>query len=159
VTVTTDSPEETMRLAARVARELAAGDVVALTGELGSGKTVFTKGLASGLGVASAREVTSPTYVIMVAYEGDEGVRGLPLYHFDAYRLRSAAEFLALDGGETVGERGVSVIEWADRVAGALPERRVDVHLEVTGEMTRTITIAPRGGRPELASRLEEAAG
>jgi len=154
-----------MRLAARLARELGGGDVVALTGELGSGKTVFTKGLASGLGVASAREVTSPTYVIMVAYEGGEGgegggsVRGLPLYHFDAYRLRSPAEFLALDGGETVGERGVSVIEWADRVAGALPKRRVDVKLEVTGELTRRITIASRGGGPELAGRLEEAAG
>jgi tRNA threonylcarbamoyladenosine biosynthesis protein TsaE len=153
--VTTDSPEETIRLAERVARELVAGDVLALSGELGSGKTVFTKGIASGLGVARPREVTSPTYVIMVEYER-EGV--VALRHFDAYRVTSAEEFLALDGGELVDPRAgaVSVVEWSDRVGGALPERRIDVSFEVTGETSRRITVRPRGGREAVELGLEE---
>ena len=143
----TNSPEETVALGRRVAREVGPGDVLALWGELGSGKTVFTKGLAAGLGLAEPREVTSPTYVLLVVYDG-----AVPLNHFDAYRLSSPEEFLGLDGGESLCGGAVSVVEWADRVAAVLPDRRVDIRFEVLGGTRRRVEITPRGGRDGFES-------
>ncbi len=148
MTIDTHSPDETVRLGERLAAQLVPGDVLAMTGELGSGKTMLTKGVASGLGVASAREVTSPTFVLMTVY--DDAGDGPPLHHYDAYRLGSG-EFDGLDGGEGLASGAVSVVEWADRVAASLPERRIDVGLEAVGETFRRITFTERGGREALA--------
>jgi tRNA threonylcarbamoyladenosine biosynthesis protein TsaE len=143
-----DSEEETIRLGRRIGRTLVAGDLVALTGPLGSGKTRLVKGIALGLGVADADSVTSPTFVYLRIHSGR-----VPLYHFDAYRLDGEAEFLALGGWELLGEEGVSVVEWADRLAPALPVDRIDVDLRPLDPSTRELLIRGHG---KMASRPEE---
>jgi len=138
-THTTRSPGDTLALGRRLGRAARPGDVLALTGDLGAGKTVLTKGIAAGLDI-DPDDVTSPTFVLMKQHHGR-----LALFHFDAYRLGSAGEILDIGAEETFDAGGVSVVEWADRVAGALPSDRVDILLEVAAETTRRITLAARG--------------
>lgn len=132
----------------RIGKALQAGDVVALTGPLGSGKTCLTKGIALGLGVPDADSVTSPTFVYLRTHLGR-----LPLYHLDAYRLAGAEQFFALGGWEMMEEDGVSVIEWADRLGPALPRDRLDVRLAPTGPSSREISLEGLG---KTAARLKE---
>ena len=132
----------------RIGSILQAGDVVALTGPLGSGKTCLTKGIALGLGVSTSDSVTSPTFVYLRVHRGR-----LPLYHLDAYRITGAEEFLGLGGWEMLGEDGVSVIEWADRVSPALPRDRMVIDLAPLGPSTREIRLKGLGS---AAPRLEE---
>jgi len=113
--------------------------VIALVGGLGAGKTVFVKGLARGLGVRPAHEVTSPTFVLITEYPGR-----LTLYHVDAYRLEGAADFEALGADEILFGDGVCVIEWADRLAGCLPEDRLEVALAVEGPLSRRLALSAR---------------
>ncbi|MEW6447135.1 MAG: tRNA (adenosine(37)-N6)-threonylcarbamoyltransferase complex ATPase subunit type 1 TsaE [Bacillota bacterium] len=120
--VRSDSPEATRAIGEKLARFLEAGDVVALYGELGAGKTCFTQGVARGLGVLS--KVTSPTFVLLREYEGR-----LPLCHFDAYRLSGPEDLEEIGCKECFSGRAVSIIEWAERVADALPEDRLEVEL------------------------------
>ncbi len=137
----TSSAEDTVELGRRLAAHLPPGSVVALMGPLGGGKTTFVKGLAQGLEVAG--NVRSPTYSLLHEYEGD-----VPLYHFDAYRLDDPDEFLLLGAEEKMYGRGVSVIEWADKVAEHLPERRLQVKFDIAesaGE--RTVEIKAFGRR------------
>ena len=136
MTHVTKSIEETMALGERLAKQLKAGAVVALSGDLGSGKTVLTKGIARGLGVKHARYVNSPTFVIVKEYRGK-----LPLYHFDLYRLNTQSA-LDIEGFEEYfyGD-GVVVVEWADKIRTHLPSSYVEVTLKVTGESTRKITV------------------
>lgn len=109
--------EEEMRTFAEdFASELRAGDIVALVGDLGTGKTTMTKYLARALGVTE--EITSPTFTIVKEYHSGR----LPLYHFDVYRLTSGQELLGLGLDEYIGGDGIAVIEWADIVADVLPE-------------------------------------
>lgn len=136
---TTRSPEDTLALGERLGRAARPGDVLALIGDLGAGKTVLTKGIAVGLDI-DRDDVTSPTFVLMKQHHGR-----LTLFHFDAYRLGSADEILDIGAQEAFDARGVSVVEWADRVTDALPPDRVDIHLEVAGETARRITLAARG--------------
>jgi tRNA threonylcarbamoyladenosine biosynthesis protein TsaE len=117
-------------------------DVIALSGPLGAGKTVFVKGLAEGLGVEKAQPVTSPTFVLMNKYAGR-----MPLYHFDAYRLRSAADMLDIGCEEIFFGPGVSVVEWADRVPECLPDERLWVRIEIIGPASRRIALTPLGER------------
>jgi tRNA threonylcarbamoyladenosine biosynthesis protein TsaE len=112
---TSASVAETEAAGTRVARKIRAGDVVALAGDLGSGKTQFVKGLVKGLGCAEV--VTSPTFTLLHEYRGGP----LPIYHFDFYRVENLAALRAIGFDETVFGNGVSVIEWADRFAGAIP--------------------------------------
>ncbi len=129
--------DATCRLGSALASKARAGDVIALYGELGAGKTQLAKGFAKGLGVQQT--VNSPSFVLMAEYPGR-----LPLFHLDLYRLADASE--ALTGG-LLDERqaeGVTVIEWADRLAGALPAARLDVTLEGTGDDPREIRIQAR---------------
>lgn len=120
------SPEATEALAEALGRALVRGDVIALEGELGSGKTCFVRGLARGLGIEGG--VTSPTYTLMQSYDAEDGAR-LPLAHYDAYMEGRERAFL-LDGGcEGIGVDGVSAIEWAERVGDLLPEPRLVVRL------------------------------
>lgn len=118
----TSSPEETEDLAARLAGILDAGSVVACFGKLGSGKTVFIRGLCRGLGVTDP--VTSPTFTLIHQYRGR-----LPVFHFDFYRIHDDREALELGLDEFFYGEGVCVIEWADRVVRLLPEERVEVYL------------------------------
>src|SRR5947209_10992670 len=120
----------------RLADLLFPGAVVALVGPLGAGKTHLVRAVAEGLGVADSRVVTSPTFVLIQEYAAR-----LPIYHFDAYRLRGAAEFVELGAHEYFAGDGVCLVEWADRVAGCLPKEYLRVTLEVTGETSRRATL------------------
>jgi len=147
------SVEETQRLAARLAPLLSPGDVLGLFGDLGAGKTCFTKGLVAGLG-GDPDECTSPTFVLMQIHPGR-----LPVYHFDAYRLRAAGDLLALGSDEILAADGVSVIEWADRVPGALPADRLEIHFTVAGPTARALRFLGRGERPAALVRALLAQG
>jgi len=132
-TVASRSAASTQRLAAGLAGIACSGDLIALIGELGAGKTQFAKGFAAGLGIDAT--VNSPSFVLMAEYAGR-----LPLYHVDLYRLAGAEE--ALGGGLLDGRQadGVTLVEWADRFGLALPARRLDVRIEGSGDDSRMIT-------------------
>ena len=132
------TPEDTEAAGARLATLLVAGDVVALTGELGAGKTQFTQGLARGLGVTG--RVVSPTFVLVNEYRGR-----LPVHHVDAYRTESLTELLDLGLEEMFSGDGVTVVEWADKLTPLLPPHAVHVHIEGVGDEPRTITVTRPG--------------
>ena len=138
----TKSVEETVGLGRRLGEILQPGDVVALNGELGAGKTYFVKGIAGGLGVTDTREVRSPTFVLVSEYEGR-----LRLYHVDAYRLKGADDLETLGSRDFVFGEGVTVVEWADRVEGSLPAERLTVRLEHVDATTRRMNFEARGAR------------
>lgn len=135
--VETESPEETEAVGERLAATLRPGDVVALTGELGAGKTCFTQGLTRGLGVS--RRAVSPTFVLVNEYRGR-----LPVHHVDAYRTESLTELLDLGLDELFAGEGVTVVEWADKLLPLLPPDAIHVHIEGVGDEPRTITIHHR---------------
>ena len=130
------SVQKTIEIGRKFAGKLKRGSVVALVGDLGSGKTVFTKGIAKGLGVRNARYVNSPTFVIIKEYKGK-----LPLYHFDLYRLDKHTSLDEMNYEEYFYGDGVTVIEWADKIRNLLPEKYIEVKLSVIGENRRTIDI------------------
>jgi tRNA threonylcarbamoyladenosine biosynthesis protein TsaE len=151
------APEHTEAFGERLAALLAAGDVVALSGELGAGKTTLVRGLARGLGAAAS--VASPTFLLMNTYAGR-----LPLYHIDAWRAGPGEAFLADGGAEWLSGDGVAVVEWAERVARWLPPETLWLRLEhpATGpagadEGRRRIRLEPppAAAAPDLARRLE----
>lgn len=126
VSVVTQSPAETERIAAAAGQILEAGDIVVLIGDLGAGKTTFTRGLAAGLGVTSP--VVSPTFTLVRTYEGR-----LPMVHADLYRLDRAQEVIDLGLEDVADERSVIVVEWGDIAARYLPgTERLEVRLERT---------------------------
>lgn len=118
------SPEDTLRLGRELAQKAQPGDVIALAGDLGAGKTVFTKGFAEGLGIEEP--VNSPTFTILQIYE--EG--RIPLYHFDVYRIEDAEEMMEVGLDEYLEGNGVCLIEWAGRIADLLPVRTIIVRIE-----------------------------
>lgn len=131
-----NSASDTRAVAARLAAELQPGAVVLLSGDLGAGKTAFTKGLAEGLGIDAA-DVTSPTFTLV--HEHRQG--RLPLVHVDLYRLEKVdLDELGMDA--ELADQGVLAIEWSDRLI-RLPAGAVSVQIVATGENRRTITIAP----------------
>jgi tRNA threonylcarbamoyladenosine biosynthesis protein TsaE len=135
----------------RLAGLLFPGAVLALVGPLGAGKTHLVRFLAEGLGLADPRVVNSPTFVLIQEYDAR-----LPVYHFDAYRLAGPADFLELGVEEYFGGSGVCLVEWADRVAEALPAEHLRLTLAVTGETGRLLTAEARGERyRDLVGRLE----
>ena len=129
------SPGETVSLAEDLAASLKGGSVVALVGPLGSGKTVFVKGLAAGLGLAPGAAV-SPTFTLINEYDGD-----VPLYHVDLYRLQSRAEVDELGLEEYFDGRGIVAVEWAEKAAHLLPPDSIFVHFRRLGSTGREITI------------------
>jgi len=133
----------TERVGERIAKLARGGDVIALWGELGAGKTVLTKGIASGLGLDAA-DVTSPTFIILHEHYGGR----LPLYHLDLYRLEGQ-DLGSTGWEETLDAGGVTVIEWPDRAGTALPPERVDVTLEHIADTKRRIVLRPHGPRAE----------
>ena len=140
---TTDSTEETLALGARVADVLGSGAVLALYGDLGSGKTHFVKGVARGLGLSPAN-VRSPTFTILAVH--DEGER--PLYHFDAYRVQNPDEFVELGFEEYVHSDGLTCIEWAGRVREMLPPDAVHLQFHHLAPSKRQVTL----GAPDAPS-------
>ena len=130
----TNSPEETEALGMRLAAKLRPGTVIAYQGDLGAGKTAFTRGLARGLG--ADEPVTSPTYTIVNEYLSGR----IPLFHFDMYRLRSADDLFDIGWEDYLERGGVCAVEWSENVADAL-ESPVQVLIEKTGDTTRTVTI------------------
>ncbi|MBN2079399.1 MAG: tRNA (adenosine(37)-N6)-threonylcarbamoyltransferase complex ATPase subunit type 1 TsaE [Spirochaetes bacterium] len=125
-----------------IAREMGAGatpgTVLALVGGLGTGKTVFARGLAEGMGIAG--EITSPTYTLLDVHEGR-----IPLYHFDLYRIEKSEELDRLFFEEYWEGDGVSVIEWADRALDRLPDGHIRITLDYLDETRRSITIETTG--------------
>ena len=140
--VTTSSEKETMELGRKIGGLLGPGDVVALTGSLGSGKTTLVKGLASGLGIGDVREVRSASFLLVAEYKAR-----IPIYHFDAYRLEGAGEMYDLGCDEIFWGDGVSVVEWADRVEECLPENCLRISMHIEGPASRRITVSSRGKR------------
>lgn len=134
----THSTEETARLAERLATFVEAGTVITLNGDLGAGKTTFTKGFAKGLGVK--RNVNSPTFTIMKQYQGR-----LPLYHMDVYRLEETGDDIGLE--EYILGDGVAVVEWSNLIEESLPTERLAITIERVGDESRRVTFTPTGQR------------
>lgn len=143
-TVRTFSPEETEWLGSVIGAQLAPGDVVSLVGELGSGKTCFTRGLARGLGIDGAVPIVSPTFTLINEYPGQ-----MPLYHFDLYRIREISEILELGYQEYFFGEGITVIEWGERAEELLPEEHLRVEFRYQDETVREISVRGRGKRFE----------
>lgn len=139
----THSADETRALAERLGRMLLPGDLLCLRGDLGAGKTTWTQGLAHGLSVPPSDPVNSPTFMLLAEHRGGR----VPLFHFDVYRLDSAQGLYDLAFDEYLDGEGVVVIEWADRIAEALPPDRLDIALAAEGEHRRTLTFTPHGAR------------
>jgi tRNA threonylcarbamoyladenosine biosynthesis protein TsaE len=155
VTLTASDERDTARLGAALASAAPPGTVIGLIGTLGAGKTRLVQAVAAAMGVP-AGSVTSPTFVLVNEYTGSSR----PVYHFDTYRLKDEDEFLALGPEEYFASDGITLVEWADRVAELLPNERLDITIDVMGESERRITI--RGTSPameEVAGRIAAVAG
>lgn len=133
--ITTHSADETQALGQKLASRLAPGDVIAYFGDLGAGKTAFTRGLAQGLGITDP--VTSPTYTIVNEYLSGR----IPLFHFDMYRLSSSDELFDIGWEDYLSRGGVCAVEWSENVIDALPEDTVWVRIAREGDTGRSITI------------------
>ena len=131
------SDRETIELGRKLASLLKEGDVVALTGELGSGKTWLTKGIALGLGVSAQTVVTSPSFALVNEYEGR-----YPFFHMDLYRLGSASEFVSAGLEEYLYSGALVVMEWADRFPEILPAHAVTLTLRIIDDHRRRITLS-----------------
>ena len=143
------SESDTSALGAALADVLPDGAVVALVGTLGAGKTRLVQAIAAASGVDPAL-VVSPTFVLVHEYYGRRAI-----YHFDAYRLETSAEFLALGPEEYFDSPGLSLVEWADRVANCLPAERIEIQIEVAGATERRFTVSSIGQRYEnVVARL-----
>ena len=138
--INTRSGTETKALGAALSRQLIAGDVVLLQGNLGAGKSELARGIARGLGVAG--HVPSPSFTILQVYEDGR----LPLYHFDWYRISGAEELYELSLDEYLYAGGVSVIEWPSMARDALPETYLLINISITGECDRQFSFEPVGG-------------
>jgi len=138
MTIITYSEEETIHEGEKLGRKLRRGAVVALYGDLGAGKTAFTRGLAAGLGIGM--NVSSPTFTIVNEYPGD-----IPLFHFDMYRLDSEGELFDIGWDDYHDRGGVCVVEWSEKVPGAFPPEAVSVRFTNLGENSRKLVIDFKG--------------
>ncbi len=141
-TITTRSPEETIKFAEKIAHDIKEGGLVALLGDLGAGKTIFVKGLAKGLGVPDYIYVNSPSFVILKEYKGKKD-----LYHFDVYRLEGKSFEETLDYEKYFYGKGITVVEWADKITDLLPEEYLEVCIEHRGVLEREISVRNIGSR------------
>lgn len=134
----TTTPDQTRHIGCTLGKALKGGEVLAITGDLGSGKTQLVKGIAEGLGIAPS-EITSPTFTLIHEHEGD-----IPLFHIDLYRLENPGETEAIGLEEYFSRDGVIAIEWAERATTLLPTNRLDITLLHQGGDNRQITITKR---------------
>ena len=152
-TLPSDSAWATRRIGEALGKVLARGDLLALVGELGAGKTEMVKGIAAGLGCEESAAVTSPTYVLLREYPGR-----LWLYHFDFYRLKSEREVEGIGYEEYFDGDGVSVVEWADKFPAIFPKRTLWIKLSIAGDTRREIEL--KAAKPELwETRLKSLTG
>jgi tRNA threonylcarbamoyladenosine biosynthesis protein TsaE len=149
LTLQCPNEDTTSALGRFIGERLQPGDVLALWGELGAGKTLLTRGIARGLGVPPQIPITSPTFTFINEYDGR-----LHLYHLDLYRLTHPDELETLPWRDALYGSGTAVIEWPERMGEDLPEERWDFHITITGDESRTISITARGDAQR--SRLEE---
>lgn len=134
--ITTNNEMDTIELAQNLESEKFPNMIICLDGELGSGKTVFTKGIANALGIEE--NITSPTFTIIKEYEGE-----LPLYHMDVYKLDGNTDGIGIEEYFTKG--GVVVIEWASTIKDILPDKRLDIKFKVLDENRRLLILTPHG--------------
>lgn len=139
--ITTRSERETIEIAQNFESEKFPNMIICLDGELGSGKTVFTKGIANALGIDET--ITSPTFTIIKEYESGE----MPLYHMDVYRLDGATEGVGIE--EYFNKGGIVVIEWAKTIKDILPEERLEIKFKIIDENKRVLIITPYGKKYE----------
>lgn len=133
------SPEQTQQIAQDLAKNFKGGEVVALFGDLGVGKTTFIQGLARGLGIK--RRITSPTFIIVRPYEININNRPITFYHVDLYRPQSRQDLKSLGLEEITRPDSIVAIEWSEKIKNLLPSKRIDVKIEVTPDESRKITI------------------
>lgn len=146
------SEAETEAIGGAIGTSARAGDVVGLTGELGAGKTRLVKGIAKGLEIVEYEKVKSPTFVIVREHPGR-----LRLFHVDVYRLSGAAELWTLGWEEMLNQGGLIVVEWAERVAEALPSDRLNVELAIAGADSRNVRLSCGGAESkELLARIRK---
>jgi tRNA threonylcarbamoyladenosine biosynthesis protein TsaE len=153
--VITTSPEQTWKIGELLGSRLGPGDLVCLYGDLGSGKTNFSYGIAQGLDVQE-QYITSPTFTLVNEYQGR-----VPFYHIDLYRLNDPGELENIGFGEYVGSGGVTVIEWAEKAEDELPEERLSVYLASVDDKSREIGFLAEGERyqkllDELKQKIKE---
>ena len=139
--ITTYSEEETIELAQNIESEKFPNMVICLRGDLGSGKTVFTKGFAKAMEITE--EVTSPTFNIIKEYTSGE----MPLFHMDVYRLDGKVDELGIE--EYFTKKGICIIEWSDLIEDILPKNRLNMKFRMVDENTRQIIITPHGSKYE----------
>ena len=152
ITYHSNSDHKTISVGRKLGEVLIGGDVIALIGRLGSGKTWFTKGLALGIEVSRETIITSPTFSLLNTYEGR-----CPLFHIDAYRLERRSDFLSAGLDEYFYKDGIVAMEWADRWPEILPDRTVRVELAITNASSRLITLSGRHRRAlEVLERVKE---
>lgn len=146
------SVQNTLNIGKKIARYLKKGDIICLFGELGSGKTVLTKGIASGLGIKRSK-IISPSFVLIRQYSHAK----LPLYHFDLYRLREPKDIMFLGYEEYFYDEGITVIEWADRLKYLLPEDYLKIEIFIRANAQRLFKFKACGRRAkELLERIHE---
>ena len=134
LTFTAKNEEETIALGEKIGELLSKGDIIAMEGTLGAGKTTITKGIAKALGVAD--NITSPTFCLISEYSGK-----MPLYHMDVYRLDGVEDFQGLGVDDMLYGDGVSIIEWSEKVRSELPKRTITLRLEPQSDGSRLITL------------------
>lgn len=140
--ITTRTPEETMKAGSTFASYLQKGDVISLRGSLGAGKTVFAKGIAKALGIED--NIVSPTFTLIQEYEGK-----MKMFHLDLYRLSGEDEFESMGGEDFLYPDGTSLIEWSEKIEDMLPEGTIYIDIAIADDLSRTITA--EGGNHEYS--------
>jgi len=155
VVLQTQSTSETIRIGKSIGSLLLPGDVVALVGELGTGKTQLIKGLAVGVGVGKPTYISSPSFTLINEYAGK-----VLFYHIDLFRMKSEKEAEELGLEEYFQGGGITAIEWADKIPSLLPQEMLWIHIRYTGKHTRSFEIIAKGKRYEaLLKGFEESRG
>ena len=145
------STSETIRIGKSIGSRLLPGDVVALVGELGAGKTQFIKGLAAGVGIGNPTYISSPSFTLINEYPGE-----IPFYHIDLFRLEREKEAEELGLEDYFQGGGITAIEWADKIISLLPKEMLFIHIAYTGKNTRSLEITGKGERyQELVSQIQ----
>jgi tRNA threonylcarbamoyladenosine biosynthesis protein TsaE len=140
VVILSKSASETIRIGKSIGSRLLPGDVVALVGELGAGKTQFIKGLAAGVGIGNPTYISSPSFTLINEYPGE-----IPFYHIDLFRLEREKEAEELGLEDYFQGGGITAIEWADKIISLLPKEMLFIHIAYTGKNTRSLEITGKG--------------
>ncbi len=150
--IISNSISDTLKIGKQIAKNLQRGDIICLFGELGSGKTALTKGIAAGLGIKK-NTVISPSFVLLRQYNAGN----IPLYHFDLYKLNNPEDIFFLGYEEYLYDKGITVIEWADRLKYLLPKEYLKIKLYIKADKQRLLEMAALGRNyKELLDKIDE---